>query len=80
MAYEETKQAIELNPIKWQKGGLIGSGAFGKVYLGLNLVTGELLAVKQVVLVGEKEQQRREVIKNNYFRKMSECFRIVGII
>lgn len=34
--------------IRWRKGELIGSGAFGQVYLGMNLDTGELLAVKQV--------------------------------
>jgi serine/threonine protein kinase len=35
-------------PIRWRKGQLIGSGAFGQVYLGMNLDSGELLAVKQV--------------------------------
>jgi hypothetical protein len=35
-------------PIRWRKGEMIGSGAFGQVYLGMNLDTGELLAVKQV--------------------------------
>jgi len=33
---------------KWVKGQLIGKGTFGKVYLGMNTTTGELLAVKQV--------------------------------
>jgi mitogen-activated protein kinase kinase kinase ANP1 len=35
-------------PIRWRKGDLIGSGAFGQVYLGMNLDSGELIAVKQV--------------------------------
>lgn len=35
-------------PIRWRKGELIGCGAFGQVYLGMNLDSGELLAVKQV--------------------------------
>ena len=35
-------------PIRWRKGELIGAGAFGQVYLGMNLDSGELLAVKQV--------------------------------
>ena len=44
--------------IRWQKGGVLGVGAFGKVFMGLNLDTGELIAVKQISLEG---QQRREV-------------------
>ncbi|KAI3775189.1 hypothetical protein L1987_49758 [Smallanthus sonchifolius] len=33
--------------IRWRKGELIGCGAFGRVYMGMNLDSGELLAVKQ---------------------------------
>lgn len=35
-------------PIRWTKGELIGAGAYGRVFLGLNQVTGRLMAVKQV--------------------------------
>ena len=35
-------------PIRWRKGELIGCGAFGRVYMGMNLDSGELLAIKQV--------------------------------
>jgi mitogen-activated protein kinase kinase kinase len=35
-------------PIRCRKGELIGCGAFGRVYMGMNLDSGELLAVKQV--------------------------------
>lgn len=38
-------------PIRWRKGEMIGCGAFGQVYMGMNLDSGELLAVKQVFLV-----------------------------
>lgn len=38
----------EAPPIRWRKGELIGCGAFGRVYMGMNLDSGELLAVKQV--------------------------------
>lgn len=34
--------------IRWRKGELIGCGAYGQVYMGMNLDSGELLAVKQV--------------------------------
>ena len=35
-------------PIRWRKGELIGAGAYGRVYMGMNLESGELIAVKQV--------------------------------
>ncbi|KAH7104288.1 Pkinase-domain-containing protein [Auriculariales sp. MPI-PUGE-AT-0066] len=35
---------------KWIKGDLIGKGTFGRVYLALNVNTGEMIAVKQVEL------------------------------
>ena len=35
---------------KWVKGGLIGKGTYGRVYLALNATTGEMIAVKQVEL------------------------------
>ncbi|PNT64508.1 mitogen-activated protein kinase kinase kinase NPK1 isoform X2 [Brachypodium distachyon] len=46
-------------PIRWRKGEMIGSGAFGQVYLGMNLDTGELLAVKQV-LIGSSNATREK--------------------
>jgi len=38
--------------ITWQKGELLGVGAFGRVYMALDVDTGGLLAVKQVTLGG----------------------------
>lgn len=35
-------------PIRWRKGEMIGCGAFGRVYMGLNVDSGELLAIKEV--------------------------------
>jgi hypothetical protein len=41
----------ELQPItRWEQGRMIGQGAFGRVYHGINLDTGEFLAVKQVAI------------------------------
>ncbi|CAG8493761.1 7045_t:CDS:10 [Paraglomus occultum] len=46
---------------RWMKGALIGSGSFGSVYLGLNSVTGELMAVKQVELpTGQSDKEDRK--------------------
>ncbi|XP_008793818.2 mitogen-activated protein kinase kinase kinase NPK1-like [Phoenix dactylifera] len=46
-------------PIRWRKGELIGCGAFGQVYMGMNLDSGELLAVKQV-LIGKNNASREK--------------------
>lgn len=40
--------------VTWQQGELIGAGAFGRVYLGLNLDTGQLMAVKQVSIARDE--------------------------
>lgn len=40
----------EDGPRNWLQGARIGAGSFGTVYLGMNPLTGELLAVKQVCL------------------------------
>lgn len=42
------KPPAPARPIRWRKGELIGCGAFGRVYMGMNLDSGELLAIKQV--------------------------------
>lgn len=47
--------------IRWKRANLIGSGAFGNVYLGMDTKTGKFLAVKQIE-VGKKltpEQKRK---------------------
>jgi len=38
----------QLTVPRWIKGKLLGEGAYGKVYLGQNLETGEYMAVKQI--------------------------------
>jgi serine/threonine protein kinase len=40
--------------LRWVKGELIGKGSFGSVYHGLDLETGEFMAVKQVPLIQAK--------------------------
>lgn len=54
MKEEESKKKEEVGappPIRWRKGELIGCGAFGRVHMGMNLDSGELLAVKEVDFV-----------------------------
>ena len=46
-AYSDVSEDEKIN---WRRGELLGSGAFGNVYLGLNLDTGELMGAKQISL------------------------------
>ncbi|KAL5782551.1 hypothetical protein ACOSP7_007580 [Xanthoceras sorbifolium] len=46
-------------PIRWRKGELIGCGAFGRVYMGMNLDSGELLAVKQVLIATSSSSKEK---------------------
>ncbi|KAF2307228.1 hypothetical protein GH714_025595 [Hevea brasiliensis] len=46
-------------PIRYRKGQLIGCGAFGHVYMGMNLDSGELLAVKQVLMAANGASRDR---------------------
>jgi len=41
---------IQIHPSNWTRGELIGQGAFGSVYLGMDNDTGHLMAVKQVTI------------------------------
>ncbi|XVE62995.1 hypothetical protein DITRI_Ditri06bG0164400 [Diplodiscus trichospermus] len=45
--------------IRWRKGELIGSGAFGRVYMGMNLDSGELLAVKEVLIAANTASKEK---------------------
>jgi mitogen-activated protein kinase kinase kinase len=67
-----TKQAPTTTPqrqptFKWMKGQLIGKGTFGRVYLGMNMTTGELIAVKQVEVniksAGQDKDKIREMVR-----------------
>lgn len=56
----------KLLPDTWMKGSLIGRGTFGDVYLGLNPISGELMAVKQVELPVENsatEERKKSMVK-----------------
>ncbi|KAG4301196.1 hypothetical protein PCK1_002506 [Pneumocystis canis] len=58
---------IKITPtFKWIKGKLIGKGRYGKVYLAMNAITGEMLAVKQVKIYydlnGQNYEYQKELI------------------
>ena len=48
---------------KWLKGQLIGKGTFGKVFLGFNTTTAELMAVKQVEVDARRAGSDKDKIK-----------------
>ncbi|KAL7210469.1 hypothetical protein ACSBR1_031927 [Camellia fascicularis] len=45
--------------IRWRKGELIGCGAFGRVYMGLNIDSGALLAIKQVSIASNSASKEK---------------------
>ncbi|XP_028097072.1 mitogen-activated protein kinase kinase kinase NPK1-like [Camellia sinensis] len=63
--------------IRWRKGELIGCGAFGRVYMGLNIDSGALLAIKQVSIAGnsaakEKTQGANILVDNKGCIKLAD--------
>jgi mitogen-activated protein kinase kinase kinase len=44
------KLIFKLATLTWVKGELIGKGSYGRVYIALNVTTGDMMAVKQVEL------------------------------
>jgi len=46
---------------RWKRGNMVGSGSYGRVYLGMNMDTGELLAVKQLEYMENVEEDREKV-------------------
>ncbi|OLL21636.1 Protein kinase byr2 [Neolecta irregularis DAH-3] len=61
---EEEPDYDDHGPTKWIRGALIGMGSFGSVYLGMNQISGELMAVKQVELPEQEVQgeQRKKTM------------------
>lgn len=62
---EEEAEVVLDKPVKsgpkWIKGALIGVGAFGSVFLGMNPLSGSLMAVKQVELpTGNSHNEERK--------------------
>lgn len=63
-AIGDIEHPTEPQPIRWRKGELIGAGAYGRVHLGMNLESGELIAVKQVLIASNsttKEKAQEQV-------------------
>ena len=58
--------AAAVNSFQIARGQLIGKGSYGKVYLGMNLTTGDFLAVKQVEVnqkaAGHDKDKMKEMV------------------
>lgn len=52
MVTPRTAAAASKPPPPWQRGALIGQGGFGKVYIGLDLECGQMIAVKEISFQG----------------------------
>ncbi|KAK4482890.1 hypothetical protein RD792_010063 [Penstemon davidsonii] len=63
-------------PIRWRKGEMIGCGAFGRVHMGMNLDSGELLAVKEVAIgtnsASKKTQKVEFKFVQEYIRELEK--------
>ena len=57
--------------VLWKKGELVGRGSFGKVYSGINLTTGERIAVKEV-------RVRRSKRNKQHLKALQQEIRILG--
>ncbi|KAI5849527.1 hypothetical protein DFP73DRAFT_298054 [Morchella snyderi] len=64
---EDEDQEAEENwsELRWMKGALIGAGSFGSVFLALNALTGELMAVKQVEMpsAGKEDARKKSMVE-----------------
>lgn len=58
-------------PSVWHKGPKIGQGSFGNVYLGLNGLTGELMAIKQVELPQNESEKSKKIMVNALKQEIS---------
>jgi len=53
-----TTKVFPVSKIKsWIKGNMIGAGANGKVYLGINSETGQMMAVKEIEIKGKTSRE-----------------------
>ncbi|XP_010486085.1 PREDICTED: mitogen-activated protein kinase kinase kinase 3 isoform X2 [Camelina sativa] len=63
------KEEEPSSSIRWRKGELIGCGAFGRVYMGMNLDSGELLAIKQVLIAPSSASKEKT---QDHIRELEE--------
>lgn len=65
---EKKEEDAFLSPIPSRKGEFIGCGAFGRVPMGMNLESGELLAVKEVAITANSASKKAQ----EYIRELAK--------
>ncbi|KND00975.1 STE/STE11/BCK1 protein [Spizellomyces punctatus DAOM BR117] len=68
-----THEPDKRSNVEWACGPLIGKGAYGKVFYGVNVKTGEIMAVKQVELAGMPRKRNAEDAKKDSRRRMLDA-------
>ncbi|TPX72173.1 hypothetical protein SpCBS45565_g00610 [Spizellomyces sp. 'palustris'] len=68
-----THEPDKRSNVEWASGPLIGKGAYGKVFYGVNVKTGEIMAVKQVELAGMPRKRNAEDAKKDSRRRMLDA-------
>ncbi|WIA31226.1 hypothetical protein OEZ86_001224 [Tetradesmus obliquus] len=76
---------LQMGDMEWTCGRLLGEGAYGKVFEGLNKRTGELMAVKALTLLGRPDSeavrnQLQELTQELHMYKQLKHAHIVGYI
>lgn len=57
----DNEESSNAGQFVYEKGALIGSGAYGKVYEALDKIHGGILAIKTIELPYNPEQLRKEI-------------------
>ncbi|CAK57486.1 unnamed protein product (macronuclear) [Paramecium tetraurelia] len=60
-AQEKQEKQEQEKQITWTEGEMIGQGAFGRVVLGMNRVSGQIMAVKQVFIKNGDENKVQSI-------------------
>ena len=71
-AFASVNEIKESNEVIWQRGELLGSGAFGQVYSGIDMSTGVRIAVKEVMLGSGKKQEQQAMALLREIKILSE--------
>ncbi|CAK60937.1 unnamed protein product (macronuclear) [Paramecium tetraurelia] len=58
---QKTEKQEQEKQITWTEGEMIGQGAFGRVILGMNRVSGQIMAVKQVFIKSGDENKVQSI-------------------